>query len=231
MKQYKHIFFDLDHTLWDYDKNTNETICDLYAMYQLEKFNLFSPEEFIKAFFEVNNELWRKFNFGQIEQAAMRRSRFNLIFNKLGLHNGDVPLGIEDKFLQTCPTKPHLLPHALAALDYLHKKYTLHIITNGFDDVQFTKLKSAGIDRHFREVITSDNSGYRKPDREIFEHAMKKAGASRSDAIFVGDNPDTDVAGAINAEMDFVYYNPARLPHGLKVLYEIDSLDRLPEMF
>ncbi len=231
MKQYRHIFFDLDHTLWDYDKNTQEAIQELFVLYQLDKLNLFTSEEFLANFFEINNYLWDRYNHGMIGQAELRQSRFNLIFNKLGVHNGDIPLDIDNKFIEICPAKPHLLPHAMSTLDYLSKKYRLHIITNGFDDVQFRKLKSAAIDGYFEEIVTSENSGFRKPERGIFDYAMNKAGASRNDAIFVGDNPDTDVVGAINAEMDFVYYNPAKRPHDISIKYEIDCLSQLLDIF
>ncbi len=139
----------------------------------------------------------------------------------------EIPEGIGAIYLEICPTQPHVIPHAHEILSYLKDKYTLHIITNGFDDVQHQKLYSAGIHHYFDQIITSDKSGSRKPQRSIFEYALAAAGASEECSIMIGDNLGTDIIGAREASIDQVYFNASRSKHSEPVTYEIQHLAEL----
>lgn len=225
-KGYKHIFFDLDHTLWDYDKNTFETITEIYNLYNLSKLSI-SFDEFLTHFHEINNLLWDKFNHGLIDRYELRDNRFRLILQQLGVRESDIPNDIGETFLEIAPLKSSVVPFTHEVLEYLHPKYQLHIISNGFDDVQYKKLKASNIFHYFDKIITSDNSGYRKPQKEIFEFSMDVVGSSRSDSMFVGDNLDTDIQGAQNAQMDHIFYNPDKKDHTFQVTYEIQSLKEI----
>lgn len=227
MKNYKHLFFDLDHTLWDFDKNTTEAMEEIYKIFNLAKWSFFTFNDLMKIFYEVNNHLWDKFNHGLIDQWELRNTRFNIILGKLGMRENEIPKSIGEKYLEVAPAKHYVLPFTYEILDYLKPKYQLHIISNGFDDVQHTKMKSSKIHKYFDKIVTSDSSGHRKPQKGIFEFAMNEAGATRQNALMIGDNMDTDIIGAQNASMDHVYFNPSKIKHSLKVTFEIDSLKQI----
>ena len=227
MQKYHHIFFDLDHTLWDFEKNASETLTDLYRQYELMAFNQFSELTFIEKFRQVNYQLWDLFNKGSIEKAEIREKRFNTIFTELGLLPDQIPADFGEDYIKICPRKSNTMPHALEVLEYLHDKYVLCIITNGFDDVQEIKLSSANIKKYFKEIITSESIGSKKPQKEIFEYALKLSRAEVGKSIMVGDNLYTDIEGARGVNMDQIYYNPNDLSHKEKVTYEINCLSEL----
>ena len=227
MKKYQHLFFDLDHTLWDFDRNTSEAIEELYQIFNFDKWTFFTFQDFMRVFHEVNNYLWDKFNHGLIDRMELRNSRFKLILTKLGVKEEEVPENIGEKYLELAPVKSNVIPFTYEILDYLKPYYKLHIISNGFDDVQHSKLLSSKIHHYFDVIVTSDSSGHRKPQKGIFEFALYQSGANRENAIMIGDNIDTDILGAQNAELDIIFFNPNKIKHDLRVTYEIDSLDQL----
>ena len=227
MSKYQHLFFDLDHTLWDFDRNTAEAITEIYEIFNFSKWSFFSFDDFMVIFQEINNFLWDKFNHGLIDRKELRNCRFNLILSKLGVEEEEIPQGIGEKYLELAPVKPNVIPHAHEVLTYLQPYYQMHIISNGFDDVQHSKLKASNIHDFFDIIITSDSSGHRKPQKEIFEFAMKEAGATLDNAIMIGDNIDTDIIGAQNASMDHIFFNPNKTDHSLDVTYEINSLQQI----
>jgi len=231
LRKYQHIFFDLDHTLWDFDKNTGEAIREIYDYFNFSKWNLFGFQELLEIFYEVNDQLWDRFNQGSIDRLELRNIRFPLVLEKLGITSHDVPADIGIKYLEIAPAKSGVVPHAHEVLDFLAGNYRLHIITNGFDDVQHTKLKSAGLYDFFDKIITSDGAGSRKPKKEIFEFALTSAGADITNAIMIGDNLKTDIVGAKNASMDHVFFNPSKAHHSYEVTYEIDNLRQLTGIF
>lgn len=227
MKKYRHLFFDLDHTLWDFDNNTLDAMKDIYKIFDLSKWTYFNFDKLMVVFNEVNNYLWDKYNHGLIEQMELRNERFHIILGKLGVPDNEIPKGIGEKYIEIAPIKQKVIPFSHEVLAYLRPNYDLHIISNGFDDIQYKKLNAANIRHYFIEIITSDGSGFRKPAKEIFEYAMKKAGASKENSLMIGDNMDTDIIGAQNASMDHMYFNPNKTHHNLKVNFEINSLKQI----
>lgn len=223
---YKHIFFDLDHTLWDFEANSNETLGDLYEIYDFDQFGFKLPQ-FLEIYHIENALLWNDYNHGRINQEELRKTRFTRVLTALGLNTEQVPLGIDEKYLEICPKKPYVMPHTFTILDYLRKDYDLHIITNGFEDVQAIKLSTSGLKDYFEGVITSELAGYKKPSREIFDFAMEHTNSDRAQSIMIGDNLETDIAGAKNAELDQVFFNPAKVDHSAKPTYEIHGLNEL----
>ena len=221
------MFFDLDHTLWDFEHNTSEAIKEIYKLFNFSRWSFFTFDDFMNKFHEINEYLWRRFNRGLIDRIELRNSRFNLILGKLGVEESDMPEGIGEKYLELAPVKPNVIPYTHDILEYLRPKYQLHIISNGFDDVQHCKMKAAKIYNYFNVIVTSDSSGHRKPQKGIFEFAMNKAGACRNEAIMIGDNIETDIIGAQNAAIDHIFYNPSKRKHTLNVTYEIDSLKQI----
>jgi putative hydrolase of the HAD superfamily len=226
MKHYRHIFFDLDQTLWDFDKSCSETLTELYHHFDLKKVGV-DLNLLIQTYKEVNNRLWEGFNQGKINKEEIRHKRFENTFEEMGLNRNDVPENINDEFIKICPAKGNVIPHAHEVLQYLNKNYSLHIITNGFKETQHIKIKSSNLDQYFKVVINAEICGFKKPDKAIFEHAMEKTNGKCDECIMIGDDLITDIQGAKNTGMDHVYFNHLKKEHNEKVMHEITCLSQL----
>ncbi len=229
MKTYTHILFDLDHTLWDFEKNSEETLYTLYNEFGLANHNKFDCDSFYRKYKFVNTLLWDQYNKGKINQKELRESRFVKTLTGLGLEPHEVPAGISEAYTDICPTKTAVFPHAHELLTYLQPKYGLHIITNGFKDVQFIKMNASNLHGYFQEVVTSECCGHKKPDKRIFEHALERIKVKPEACLMVGDNLECDVEGARAAGIDQVYFNPEKVKakHRPKPTYEINCLSEL----
>ena len=226
-KQYQHLFFDLDHTLWDFEKNAEETIHHLYDRYALHQFGKFTSTDFYKKYSYINHRMWRQYHEGRITQQELRVNRFAQTLTKLGLAPEQVPAGLHEDFTAICPTKTAVFPFTYETLAYLKSKYVLHIITNGFKDVQAIKMNSSNLAPYFSEIITSECVGCTKPDKRIFEHALERAGVQAKDCLMIGDSLEADILGAQNAGIDQVFFNPEKKRHSSRVTYEISCLSQL----
>ncbi len=227
MSKYNTILFDLDHTLWDYESNSRETLAELYTHYDLKSLGIADENIFIERFEKVNQAMWDKYDHGEIDRAYITNYRFAFIFESFSIFNQPLSLRLSSEYISQCPKKGKLLPHAINLLDYLTGNFKLGVITNGFQDVQHTKLKFAGILDYFTEVVTSDHTGWRKPSREIFDHTLQIMSSKHDETLMVGDNLITDIGGARKALIDTVYYNPKEKPHQQQVSYEISCLSEL----
>lgn len=226
-KAYKCIFFDLDHTLWDYETNSNDTLAELYDQYALQQKGVTTLKDFQIRFREVNTKLWDLFDRGEIKSEVIREQRFKQILEPFGAYAPTLCEDISVDYLNTCPTKGILMPHAIDILNYLKEKYTLTIITNGFEEIQNLKLTAGNLRPYFNHIVTSQRAGHRKPSREIFDFALRHNESEHHEAIMIGDNLVTDIGGARNASIDTVLFNPEKFSHDVSVQYEISSLDEL----
>jgi putative hydrolase of the HAD superfamily len=205
---YKHIFFDLDHTIWDFDKNAEETLYELYDVYRLNEIGLPSAAIFIETYTRNNHQLWKEYHTGKITKEELRETRFKRTFLELGVPPELLPLKFENDYVKLCPTKTNLFPHAHETLQYLQKKYTLHLISNRFKESSEMKIGNTNIGGYFQHVIISENVGANKPDKAIFEHALQLAGAEKRESLMIGDSLEADVYGALNFGIDAIYFNP-----------------------
>lgn len=203
-----HIFFDLDHTLWDYNRNCESALSEIFDTYNLAKIGVPSKEHFYFHFIKINDYLWDLYDTHQITSDELRSRRFREIFDEFDIENKEICDELNAIYMQISPKKPYLIDGAMEILTYLNSKYTLHIITNGFDDTQSKKLESSCIIHFFEHIITSEKANARKPEIEIFEYATTKTKAAVNQCIMIGDNEYTDIKGAQNVGMDFVYFNP-----------------------
>lgn len=207
MNGIRHIFFDLDHTLWDYDRSSKETLSEIYINLELEQEGL-KEKRFINTFYEVNDKLWVKYNNGEIDRDYIKNERFAKIFESTGI-DSTKSKAASTYFMNHCSLKPYLMPDAMTALNYLSGRYELHIITNGFLDAQTRKLSSSGITKFFNVMVTSECANARKPNPEIFEYSLEEAFAEKGNSIMVGDNPRTDIHGAKEFGMKTILYDPS----------------------
>ncbi|MBT9393468.1 YjjG family noncanonical pyrimidine nucleotidase [Hymenobacter sp. NST-14] len=228
--KYRHLFFDLDHTLWDFETNADETLRHLFAEHNISRHGV-SVEKFIKEYSDINHGLWRLYQGGKINQQQLRATRFPRTFLKLGLTEADSPPTLSEEFTNLLPHKTAVFPYTHEVLDYLRDQgYALHLITNGFRDIQHLKLQASNLLPYFQEIITSECCGHLKPDPRIFAHALERTGAVAAESLMVGDNLECDVLGAYNAGLDQVYFNPEKRRHFNQVTYEISCLSELKEI-
>ena len=221
----------MDHTLWDYETNSKQTLTELYHRFDLESKGASGIDHFFDHFNRINGGLWEKYNVGGISQFYLRNSRFPLVFESIGINPKLCPEQVTKEFnecfLKECSQKPNLIKGTMEILDYLHPKYNLHIITNGFEEVQGLKLASSGIDHYFQELITSERAGAKKPNPDIYKFALKATGALVEESIMIGDNLKTDIQGAVDFGMDQVYYNPEKYVHQPELTHAIVHLSEL----
>ncbi|ALD22766.1 HAD family hydrolase [Hymenobacter sp. DG25A] len=228
MKSYRHLFFDLDHTLWDFETNADVTLRHLFDHHDLQRFGTFTVDAFIQVYSDINHGLWRLYQNNKITQQQLRATRFPRTFVKLGLTEADSPAGISEQFTDILPKKSAVFPYTYEVLDYLRDKgYELHLITNGFKDIQYIKLNASCLTDYFQEIVTSECCGHLKPDTRIFQHALERTGATAAESLMIGDNLECDVLGAYNAGIDQVYFNPEKRRHFNEVTYEISCLSEL----
>ncbi len=230
--KYKHLFFDLDHTLWDFDANAKATLLDLFASHNLNDKVPAQFEDFYKRYLYHNEILWAKYHNGQITADELKWKR--MWRTLLDFKIGDEPLAKELSagFMELLPAKKNVFPHTFEILDYLlAKNYTLHLITNGFEKTQWSKLNNSNMGKYFTHVITSEASNSLKPNKEIFDFALQQAGAALPQSIMLGDNLEADIQGAMNAGMDTVFVNHINASTNLQPTYTINHLKELENIF
>lgn len=208
MKKYTHLFFDLDHTLWDYDRNVLESLSELFVQHNLTDAGIPDVDAFVKSFYAVNFKLWALYDVGKISKESLRETRFKLIFEHAGANPNWVFRDLEEDFMYRTSSKPHVLPYTKEILAFLRPRYGLHIISNGFNESQFKKMEASGLTPFFDLVVTSETTGHKKPDPRIFQYAMEQLRTVHTDCIMIGDNPNSDILGAIRAQIDNVYFDP-----------------------
>ncbi|MEO7923733.1 MAG: YjjG family noncanonical pyrimidine nucleotidase [Chitinophagaceae bacterium] len=235
--KYKHLFFDLDHTLWDFEANSRQTLDELYHTMDLAVKGVNDFALFHKNYLAHNDKLWDRYRKGFIKVDELRWKRMWLTL--LDFKIADEPMAKEmgNVFLDLLPTRKILFPHTIEILDYLAgKDYRLHLITNGFEKTQHSKLKNSGLDKYFTEVITSEGSNSLKPHKEIFDYAFMKASANPLESIMIGDSIEVDIQGAMNAGIDQVFVNhltkePIPITGNTLPTYTVYSLKELEGIF
>lgn len=198
------VFFDLDHTLWDFDRNSALAFKRVFKKYKIE----LSLRDFLKEYEPINLIYWKKFREETVTKEQLRRGRLTDTFD---IFKMKFPLDIIDalatSYIEELPVNNHLLLDTVEILEYLVTKYNLHIITNGFQEVQYLKLNNSGIKKYFSTVTTSEEVGLKKPHPVIFEIALKKACVSPQKSIMIGDSLEADIIGAKNAGMNTLFFN------------------------
>jgi putative hydrolase of the HAD superfamily len=225
---YKDLFFDLDHTLWDFETNSKETIQELYTTHRLAELGIVDFDGFYSTYSAHNHRLWDRYTKGFIKQEELRWKRVYLSLLDFKVANEPLAKEMSQAYLEILPNKKHLFPYTIEILDYLKEKdYKMHLITNGFESVQFKKIKNSGLQDYFIEVITSEASNSLKPQKEIFEYALKYANASVEKSIMIGDNEFADIQGGINMGMDTVFVNHIQAIPTIPATYTITHLKEL----
>jgi putative hydrolase of the HAD superfamily len=216
----KDIFFDLDHTLWDFDKNSMLAFKRVFKKFKIT----IEFDAFLKIYEPINLEYWKKYREDKVSKENLRRGRLIDSFNYFDLIYSTEKIDeIADAYIQELPFDNHLFEGAVEILDYLILKYKLHIITNGFEEVQHKKLKNSGIDHYFSTVTTSEEVGLKKPNPKVFLTALNKANSFPTQSVMIGDSLEADILGANNIGMETIFYN-YRNESISKKIKSIDSL-------
>ncbi len=200
--QIKHIFFDLDHTLWDFETNSSKTFSFILKKNELDiNFN-----DFIEAYRPINHKYWKLFREDKVSKKDLRYFRLKEAFDAINYKASDEIIHIlSEEYITFLSQHNALFNDAIEVLEYLKEKYIMHIITNGFEEVQFKKLKNSNLLPFFDKIITSEKVGVKKPNPKIFQYAMDISGASSKESIMIGDNFEADILGAINAGMQAIF--------------------------
>ena len=216
----KDVFFDLDHTLWDFDKNSMLAFKRVFKKFKIT----IEFDAFLKIYEPINVEYWKKYREDKVSKENLRRGRLidSFIFFDL-IYTTEKIDEIADAYIQELPFDNHLFEGAVEILDYLILKYKLHIITNGFEEVQHKKLKNSGIDCYFSTVTTSEEVCLKKPNPKVFLTALNKANSLPAQSVMIGDSLEADILGANNIGMQTIFYN-YRNENISKKIKSIDSL-------
>ena len=198
------IFFDLDHTLWDFDKNSNLTFIKIFKLNKLE----IDIDVFLEAYHPINTNYWNLYRENKISKEKLRFYRLADTFKKLKIEVGDSMIRkLSFDYIDCLSDFNHLIPGAIEILEYLENKYSMHIITNGFKEVQKKKLEKSKITKYFKTITISEEVGYKKPSPIIFDYALKKANAINSNSLMIGDSYQADILGAINVGVNAILFN------------------------
>ncbi|WP_163320317.1 YjjG family noncanonical pyrimidine nucleotidase [Dysgonomonas sp. 520] len=226
-KKYTNLFFDLDDTLWDTAANSLESMKEIYLIYNFENYYS-SFDNFYTVYLKHNNRLWDQYSKGLLKKEELTRSRFYTLFEKHNAFSIEKSEQINSDYMAKTSMKRKTIDGAIDLLNKLNGEYKLHIITNGFKEVQYTKLKQSGLYHFFDQIILSDEAGVNKPNPKIFDYALKKANAEKEESLMIGDMLDTDIKGAHACGIDQVWFNPHHQEiKDIKPTYEISRIDEL----
>lgn len=208
---YKSLFIDLDDTLWDTYHNNKECLEELYADYRFGR-HYASFEAFFDVYMPHNIELWAKYRAGEIDRPTLILDRFLYVLRPLGITDEKEVLAINDDFLRRTTTKTRLVPGAIELLEYLKPSYRMFILSNGFREVQYLKLRNAGLAPYFERMILSEDARIQKPHKGIFDYALVNTNSRRAESLMIGDSWEADIVGARQSRIDQIWYNPDGLP-------------------
>lgn len=232
LPKYEHIFIDLDKTLWDFETNARETFTEIFHKYQLTEKGIEGLDRFLEVYTGHNDMLWALYRENRIKKEILNVQRFRMTLESFGIKDETLPLHIADDYVTLSPMKNNLFPGAVKTLEILVKRgYSLHIITNGFEEVQQAKLDHSDLRRFFKTITTSEEAGVKKPALRIFHLALEKASALPEKSIMIGDDPEVDLTGARGAGMDQLFFNPAKLGHNGGITMEASSWKEIAGYF
>ena len=224
MKAYKHIFFDLDRTLWDFDAASEVAFERIYEKYGLKQRGVPSAHDFHMVYHPLNERLWELYRADQITKEELNRVRFLKPLEHYGIHDVELADRLSEDYVYWSPRIVRLVPGTMELLDYLKPKYHLHLITNGFQEVQHIKLGGSGLEPYFETRTVSEEVGVKKPNPEIFRYALRKAGALPEESLMIGDEMAVDIDGARAAGLDTLLFNPTGATVDGERTYEVKEL-------
>ena len=230
MNKYRHIFFDLDNTLWDFDKSSILAFDKIYDIFNLINYGIPSADHFHHTYFDHNNRLWELYRQGEIDKEFLKIERFRLPLKDYGIIDEKLAIDLGESYTDYAARIVSLVPNTMKVLNYLkEKKYNIHLITNGFLEVQSIKMQASGLDKMIDKSFVSELVGFKKPDHRIFYHAMENVGATVKECIMIGDDLSVDIIPAKEIGMAHIYFNRKKISHHEKLDNEIYDLIEICE--
>tara|TARA_B110000027_G_scaffold64077_2_gene68686 strand:- start:2925 stop:3620 length:696 start_codon:yes stop_codon:yes gene_type:complete len=227
----KHLFFDLDRTLWDFETNSFNELVNLYHCHNLHQKGISLSEEFVKVYKKINEKCWERYRENTLSKENLRFERFKQTLEYFGIYDLELSIKIGDDYVKNSPYRTILIPNAIELLSELQPNYKLHIITNGFQEVQHVKINQSGMAKFFTIVVTSEMAGAKKPNPLIFNYALEKAGANLENSVMIGDDLNTDIKGAVNVGMKSIYFNPNKRTNNSIAWKEVVTLMEIKNIF
>jgi len=204
MNHINHIFFDLDHTLWDFETNSDIAFKTIFKQYKVQV----NIDKFLNYYRDINQEYWKMYREERVTKEDLRYGRLRDTFNKINFKIEDEIINnLAVDYINVLPNSNLLFEGAHEILAHLLPNYQLHIITNGFNEVQYEKMEKSDLTKYFKTIITSEDAGVKKPNPIIFEYALAQAKATSTESIMIGDNWEADIMGAKNAGFDVIFCN------------------------
>lgn len=213
MDKIKHVFFDLDNTLWDYRRNAKITLAKLFEEFQIQEKYGYTFNEFYPFYYESNESLWADLRDQKVTKDELRNRRFPEAFGNMGIESPDFALDFEERFVNEVTDSNYVVEGAEELLEYLKEKYTIHILSNGFEEVTYEKIKNSVINNYIKTITTAESAGAPKPDPIAFQTALNKAGAEKDESVYIGDDWIADMVGASRFGMSAIFFNPLNENH------------------
>ncbi|WP_299277383.1 YjjG family noncanonical pyrimidine nucleotidase [uncultured Psychroserpens sp.] len=219
----KHIFFDLDHTLWDFDKNSALTFKKIFEIHKLD----INARDFLTAYEPINLSYWKLYREEKIDKRSLRYKRLKDSFDAVNYTvTDDIINQLSEDYITYLTSFNHLFDGAISILEHLQENYQLHIITNGFEEAQQKKMDNANIAKYFKTITNSERAGVKKPNPIIFNYALNLANAKPNESLMIGDNYEADILGALDVGLDVILYNY----HDYKTIDHIKQVKRLEDL-
>ncbi len=223
LSTFTHLLFDLDHTLWDFERNSEETLRELFRACELNK-SFTSEDHFLNIYHTINATLWGAYGRGKISKNKVKYDRFGLTLKKVGIVDSSLIEFMAEEYVLRSPCKTHLMTGALEVLEILSEKYKIIIVTNGFSEVQYRKIKMSGLEPFVDQVIISEDAGFQKPDSRFFDYLVQKTKVLISQGLMIGDNLQTDILGAKDYGFQTVFFNPDGKKDTVGATFEVREL-------
>ena len=220
----QHVFFDLDHTLWDFEKNSDLTFQKVFKINNLQ----IDINSFLEIYKPLNFNYWKLYREEKVTKSALRYGRLKETFDAINFKVSDELINLmADQYITHLADFNFLFDGTFEILDYLKEKYKLHIITNGFEEIQTKKMINSNIHHYFDKVITSESVGVKKPNPKVFNYALQMVKATPNECMMIGDNLEADIQGAINCGIKAIHYNSEK---NSKIPNKITSIHHLLEI-
>lgn len=228
--KYKNLFIDLDDTLWDIHRNGKECLEEIYSDYG---YNKFYPtfDDYYNVYMPSNHHLWNLYRLGEIRKEELIVERFLVPVREFGINDAEYAKSLSDDFLERTTRKTRLIDGSIELLDYLRPKYRMHILSNGFREVQFKKIENSGLQPYFDKIILSEDAGMNKPHPDIFTYALKSTNSRRNETLMIGDSWEADIAGAQKSRIAQIWFNPTNISSdGFEPTYTVKTLAEIKEI-
>jgi putative hydrolase of the HAD superfamily len=225
---YKNVYIDLDRTLWDFETNSKETLNEIFLNYGINKYCEFS--EFYTTYRNINDDLWCKYRSNQITKEILSWKRFYLTNLSFGFDDQIIANKMGKDYITNSPYKTKLFPYTHEILKHLSERYNLYLITNGFKEVQYLKIKNCDIEKYFKKIFTSEEVGFSKPHIKYFEYVLESTFSKPEEAIVIGDDLEVDIKGAKQLNIDTIWFKNGDENQEGQSKYIIKSLQEIIEI-